>query len=109
MAFFYAFYFPDAWIDVEDAGIDWSDFGEEKICYSTIDGIHYGVPYFNNMPIYAKIVDMSSHIPVVEQNQYHYKCREYVSKVVYDISKKNISVKKALQAAEENLQYDMEQ
>ncbi|MDD6193842.1 MAG: extracellular solute-binding protein [Lachnospiraceae bacterium] len=68
-----------------------------------------GVPYFNNIPIYAIIVDMSSHVPVVEQNQYHYKCREYVSKVVYDTSKKNISVQKALQTAQENLQYDMEQ
>ena len=68
-----------------------------------------GVPYFNDMPIYAKIVDMSSHVPVIEQNQYHYKCREYVSKVVYDISEKNISIQKALQTAQENLQYDMEQ
>ncbi len=68
-----------------------------------------GVPYFNNEPIYANIVDMNAHVPVVEQNQYHYKCREYVSEVVYNISKKNISVKKALQTAQENLQYDMEQ
>lgn len=68
-----------------------------------------GVPYFNNVPIYAKIVDMNAYVPVVEQNQYHYKCREYVSKVVYDISVSNISVKKALQTAQDNLQYDMEQ
>lgn len=68
-----------------------------------------GVPYFNNEPIYAKIVDMNAYVPVVEQNQYHYKCREYVSKVVYDISVSNISVKKALQTAQDNLQYDMEQ
>ena len=67
------------------------------------------VPYFNNEPIYANSVDMNAHVPVVEQNQYHYKCREYVSEVVYNISKKNISVKKALQTAQENLQYDMEQ
>ena len=30
--------YPDAWVPVEGADIDWSDFGEEKLSYSIIDG-----------------------------------------------------------------------
>ena len=50
--------YPDAWINIDDAGIDWSDFGEEKLSYSTIDGVHYGVPVDNGTVIFAYRIDL---------------------------------------------------
>ena len=50
--------YPDAWVPVEGADIDWSDFGEEKLSYSIIDGQHYGVPVDNGTAIFAYRVDI---------------------------------------------------
>ena len=50
--------YPDAWVPVEGADIDWSDFGEEKLSYSMIDGQHYGVPVDNGTAIFAYRVDI---------------------------------------------------
>ena len=50
--------YPDAWVPVEGADIDWSDFGEEKLSYSIIDGQHYGVPVDNGTAIFAYRMDI---------------------------------------------------
>ena len=50
--------YPDAWNNLEGADIDWSDFGAEKLSYSTIDGKHYGVPVDNGTAIMAYRVDL---------------------------------------------------
>lgn len=50
--------YPDAFQDVSEADIDWSDFGEEKLSYSTIDGTHYGVPVDNGTVIFAYRTDL---------------------------------------------------
>ena len=50
--------YPDCWQDLEDAGIDWDDFGAEKLSYSTIDGVHYGVPVDNGTAIFAYRTDV---------------------------------------------------
>ncbi len=50
--------YPDAWQDMEDAGVDWSDFGEEKLSYSLIDGKHYGVPVDNGTVVFAYRTDI---------------------------------------------------
>ena len=50
--------YPDAWVNIDDAGIDWSDFGEEKLSYSTIDGVHFGVPVDNGTVIFAYRIDL---------------------------------------------------
>ena len=50
--------YPDAWQDVNDADIDWSDFGEEKLSFSTIGGKHYGVPVDNGTVVFAYRVDL---------------------------------------------------
>lgn len=54
---FYADY-PDAWIPVEGADINWDDFGAEKLSYSTLNGQHYGVPMDNGTVIAAYRVDL---------------------------------------------------
>jgi len=50
--------YPDAWNNLEGADIDWDDFGAEKLSYSTIDGVHYGVPVDNGTAIMAYRVDL---------------------------------------------------
>ncbi len=50
--------YPDAWQDVDDADIDWSDFGAEKLSFSTINDKHYGVPVDNGTVIFAYRVDL---------------------------------------------------
>ncbi len=50
--------YPDAWKDLEAAGINWDDFGAEKLSYSIVDGKHYGVPVDNGTCIMAYRVDL---------------------------------------------------
>ncbi|RKM62377.1 sugar ABC transporter substrate-binding protein [Butyrivibrio sp. CB08] len=50
--------YPDAWMDLEDAGIDWSDFGAEKLSYSTVGGKHYGAPVDNGTSVFAYRTDV---------------------------------------------------
>lgn len=50
--------YPDAWVSVDDANVDWSDFGEEKLSYSTVDGVHYGFPVDNGTVVAAYRVDI---------------------------------------------------
>ena len=50
--------YPDAWLDLEDAGINWDDFGAEKLSYSTVGGKHYGVPVDNGTAIMAYRTDI---------------------------------------------------
>ena len=50
--------YPDAWMDLEDAGINWDDFGAEKLSYSTVGGKHYGVPVDNGTAIMAYRTDI---------------------------------------------------
>ncbi len=50
--------YPDAWTDSSDAKVDWSDFGEEKLSFSTIDGKHYGYPVDNGTVVMAYRTDL---------------------------------------------------
>lgn len=50
--------YPDAWVPVDDADVDWSDFGAEKLSYSTVNGVHYGFPVDNGTVIFAYRVDL---------------------------------------------------
>jgi len=50
--------YPDLWVSLEDTDINWNDFQAEKIDYSTVDGVHYGVPVDNGTVITAYRVDL---------------------------------------------------
>ena len=50
--------FPDLWKSIDDADISWEDFDTDKLSYSTIDGVHYGVPVDNGTVIAAYRVDL---------------------------------------------------
>ena len=70
------------------------------------DVYNEGVEYFNNTPIYAQIVEMGSHVPVVEQSDYHYTCREKVAAAIINITG-GTDVKSELKNAEDQLNFEM--
>ena len=50
--------YPDAWVSLDGADINWDDITAVKQSYSTIDGVHYGVPVDNGTAIMAYHVDL---------------------------------------------------
>ncbi len=50
--------YPDAWQNFDGVDIDWSDFGAEKLSYSTLNDVHYGIPVDNGTCIFAYRTDL---------------------------------------------------
>lgn len=50
--------YPDAFIDLDSSGIDFSQFAEAKTAYSVVDGKHYGVPFDNGAVVAAYRTDL---------------------------------------------------
>ena len=68
--------YPDAWVSLEGADINWDDITAVKQSYSTIDGVHYGAPVDNGTAIMAYRVDLLEQAGYTTQ---HVKelCRKY--------------------------------
>lgn len=43
----YVSFYPDVFTDLSDKGIDYSQFSEAKVAYSTVDGKNFGIPFDN--------------------------------------------------------------
>ena len=43
--------YPDIFTDLTDSGIDFSQFSQAKVAYSTVDGKNYGIPFDNGASI----------------------------------------------------------
>ena len=67
-----------------------------------------GVPFFNGQAVYSDIVEMGSHVPIVEQNDYHYTVRQYIGNAIQNILN-GADVEAALQEAQELIDFAMEQ
>ncbi len=65
-----------------------------------------GVPFFNGQPVYSVIVEMGAHVPIVEQNDFHYTCRTAVGNAIQDVLA-GADVKEALKNREEELRFAM--
>ena len=50
--------YPDAFTDLTDSGIDFSQFTAGKLAYSTVDGKNYGVPFDNGCVVGAYRIDI---------------------------------------------------
>ena len=50
--------FNDVFLGLNDSGINFKDFGEAKQAYSTLNGVHYGVPFDNGAVIGAYRIDI---------------------------------------------------
>ncbi|MDD6037792.1 MAG: extracellular solute-binding protein [bacterium] len=70
------------------------------------DVYNEGVEYFNNQPIYSKIVEMGSHVPVVEQSDYHYTCRTQMAAAIINIFNGG-DLDTELKTAEDQLRFEM--
>jgi lactose/L-arabinose transport system substrate-binding protein len=68
------------------------------------DVYNEGVAYFNDQAIYAKIVEMGSHVPVVEQSDFHYDCRTQIASAIQSITAGEADTATALETAESQLQ-----
>lgn len=65
-----------------------------------------GVKYFNDQPIYQKVVDMSTKVQQVEQNDYHYTARQQISYAIRNVID-GADTQKALQDAEDQVNFSM--
>lgn len=65
-----------------------------------------GVAYFNDTPVYAQIVEMGSHVPIVEQSDYHYTCRNLIGAAIINIIGGSDTMTE-LQGAEDQLNFEM--
>lgn len=66
-----------------------------------------GVEYFNNTPIYEQIAEMGSHVPVIEQSDFHYTCREMLGAAIIN-AQNGADLMDELKKAEEQLTFSME-
>ena len=65
-----------------------------------------GVAFFNEQPIYTKIVEMGGSVPVVEQSDYHYACRNYVGAAIIN-AVNGADADAELKNAEDQLRFEM--
>lgn len=54
----YATNYPDIFVDLTDKGIDFTQFSDAKVAYSSLDGKNYGVPFDNGAGIGAYRTDL---------------------------------------------------
>ena len=50
--------YPDVLVPLDDVDVDWDNFAAEKLNFSTIDGVHYGMPVDGGTVICAYRVDL---------------------------------------------------
>ena len=66
-----------------------------------------GVDFFNDQPIYQEIAEWTASVPVIEQSDYHYSCREQIGNALINITQNGYDVETALEEAETNLRFTM--
>ncbi|MCD8045369.1 MAG: extracellular solute-binding protein [Clostridiales bacterium] len=54
----FVYLYPEAFTDLTDSGIDFSNFPDSKVAYSTVDGKNYGVPFDNGTVVGAYRIDI---------------------------------------------------
>ncbi|MCD8156175.1 MAG: extracellular solute-binding protein [Clostridiales bacterium] len=54
----FVYKYPEAFTDLTDSGIDFSNFPSGKVSYSTVDGKNYGVPFDNGTVVGAYRIDI---------------------------------------------------
>jgi len=71
-----------------------------------------GVDFFDGQAIYADIVEMGANVPVIEQSDYHYQCRQYVGTAIQNLvaggDASPEAVAAALEDAQGQLEFEME-
>ena len=70
------------------------------------DVYQQGNEYFNGQAIYSSIVGMGAHVPVVEQNDFHYTMRTYVGNAITNIVN-GADLQSELQNAQDQINFEM--
>ena len=70
------------------------------------DVYNEGVEYFNNQPIYSKIVEMGTKVQTVEQSDFHYDARKKLATALINI-KGGADIDDELKTAEDDLKFTM--
>lgn len=71
------------------------------------DVYNEGVAFFNDQPIYSTVVEMGSHVPVVEQSDFHYDARKSLATALQGMIQNGDDVDTALKTAEDDLKFKM--
>lgn len=74
---------------------------------SKSDVYNKGVAFFNDTPIYSQIVEMGTHVPVVEQSDFHYPTRTQVAAAIQNIIG-GADVDSSLKDAQDQIEFQME-
>lgn len=54
----YTTFYPDVFTDLTESGIEFSQFSEAKVAYSTLEGVNYGVPFDNGAVVNCVRTDL---------------------------------------------------
>ncbi|MBR6839620.1 MAG: sugar ABC transporter substrate-binding protein, partial [Oscillospiraceae bacterium] len=65
-----------------------------------------GIEYFGGQAIYSDIVGMGAHVPVIEQNDYHYTARTYIGNAITNIIN-GADLMTELQSAQDQVEFEM--
>lgn len=65
-----------------------------------------GIEYFGGQAIYSDIVGMGAHVPVIEQNDYHYTARTYIGNAITNIIN-GADLTTELQSAQDQVEFEM--
>ena len=71
------------------------------------DVYNEGVAYFNNQPIYAKIVEMGANTKTVEQSDFHYDARKKLATALINITQNGADIDSEIKTAEDDLRFTM--
>lgn len=66
-----------------------------------------GVEYFNNQPIYAKIVEMGANVKIIEQSDFHYDARKKLATALINITQNGADIDSEIKTAEDDLKFTM--
>lgn len=66
-----------------------------------------GVEYFNNQPIYAKIVEMGANVKTIEQSDFHYDARKKLATALINITQNGADIDSEIKTAEDDLKFTM--
>ncbi|HAU99682.1 MAG TPA: sugar ABC transporter substrate-binding protein, partial [Lachnospiraceae bacterium] len=65
-----------------------------------------GVDYFNGQAIYADIVEMGSHVPVIQQSDFHYNLRTLINTLITNVQN-GADLDEEIQLAQDQIEFEI--
>ncbi|MBQ5385951.1 MAG: sugar ABC transporter substrate-binding protein, partial [Lachnospiraceae bacterium] len=67
-----------------------------------------GVAFFNDQPIYTTVVEYGTHVPTIEQNDYHYTLRTSVGNLITNVQN-GADIDAEIENAQSEVEFAMEE